>query len=121
MYDHYIERGETYRRLRGQLSRIVREEEADAIIEDFHREKWEYCPLNLTMDMDENLHGTKVIPPFCSKIELPRKGGTASIYWVAVQKDLVSDNALALALQDSLYTDKEFGEVSFRRHASGAS
>jgi len=112
MYDHFIERGDTYRRLRGQLSGIVREEEADAIIQDFHREKWEFCPLNLTMDMDENLHGTKVILPFCLKIELPRKGDTASIYWVAVQKDLISDNALALALQDSLYMDKEFGEVS---------
>ena len=68
---------------------------------------------NLREQLDENLHGTKVIPPFCLKTKLPDKGGTASIYWVAVQKDLISDNALALALKDSIYTDEDFGEVSF--------
>lgn len=53
-----------------------------------------------------------MLPPFCLKTRLNDKGGTASIYWVAVQKDLISDNALALALQDSVFTDEEFGEVS---------
>lgn len=63
--------------------------------------------------MDLNLYGTKVIPPFCFKIKLPDKGGTASIYWVAVQKDLITDIALADALQKSLYEDEKLGEVNF--------
>lgn len=113
MYDNYIARSESDQNLRERLTGVVPQEEVEKIIEDFHKEKWEYCPLSLTLDMDRNLHGTRVIPPFCSKIKLPDKGGTASIYWVAVQKDLVSDNALALALQDSIYMDPDFGEVSF--------
>ncbi|KAH6866648.1 hypothetical protein BKA58DRAFT_441646 [Alternaria rosae] len=110
MYDHYIDRNENYQRLHEQLSGVARPEEVDAIIEDFHKEKWEYCPLTLTLDMDTNLQGTKVIPPFCLKIRLPDKGGTASIYWVAIQRDLVSDSALAFALKDSLYIDNIYGE-----------
>lgn len=82
----------------------------DITIEDFHRDKWAYCPMNLTLGMDLNLYGTKVIPPFCFKIKLPDKGGTASIYWVAVQKDLITDIALADALQKSLYEDEKLGE-----------
>jgi len=112
MYDDYLVRSENDQILRRQLADVVQRGEVEVIIEDFHKEKWAYCPLNLTLDMAVNLQGTKVILPFCSKIKLSSKGGTASVYWVAVQKDLVSDNALALALQDSLYNDDEFGEVS---------
>ncbi|CAI9634656.1 unnamed protein product [Alternaria burnsii] len=110
MYDHYLTRSESDENLREKLVGVVHHAEVETIIGDFHKEKWKWCPLNLTLDMDENLHGTKVIPPFCLKTKLSEKGGTASIYWVAVQKDLISDNALALALQDSIYTDDEFGE-----------
>ncbi|CAN9212070.1 unnamed protein product [Alternaria alternata] len=110
IYDRYLTRIANDENLREKLSGVVRREEVETIIGDFHKEKWEWCPLNLTLDMDENLNGTRVIPPFCSKIKLPDKGGTASIYWVAVQKDLVSDDALALALQDSIYSDPDFGE-----------
>jgi hypothetical protein len=111
MYDDNLAHNERYQNLREQLTGVVHREEAEAIIGDFHREKWEFCPLELTFDMDVNLHGTRVIPPFCSKIKLFDKGGTASVYWVAVQKDLISDSALILALHDSLYVDKKFGEV----------
>ncbi|KAL1793591.1 hypothetical protein ACET3X_008573 [Alternaria dauci] len=110
MYDHYLTRSESDENLREKLIGVVHHKEVETIIGDFHKEKWKWCPLTLTLDMDENLHGTKVIPPFCLKTRLSEKGGTASIYWVAVQKDLISDNALALALQDSIYTDDEFGE-----------
>jgi hypothetical protein len=113
IYDRYLTRGENDQDLREKLVGVERHAEVETIIGDFNREKWKWCPLNLTLDMDENLQGTKVIPPFCLKIKLSEKGGTASIYWVAVQKDLISDNALALALQDSIYTDDEFGQVSF--------
>lgn len=115
LYDHCLTRIENYQDLREKLVGVVRPGEVETIIVDFDRERWKWCPLNLTLDMDENLHGTKVIPPFCLKTKISEKEGTASIYWVAVQKDLISDNALALALQGSIYTDDEFGEVSFPR------
>jgi hypothetical protein len=67
--------------------------------------------LQLTLHVDRNLQTTKVIPPFCHKIKLADKGGTASIYWVAIQKDLISDDRLKSALKDSVYTDKDHGEV----------
>jgi hypothetical protein len=113
MHDHYFDHSENDQKLREQLTGVVPQEEVENIMSDFHKEKWEYCPLSLALDMGSNLHGSRVIPPFCCKIRLPDKGGTASIYWVAVQKDLVTDNALAHALKDSLYTDKVYGEVSF--------
>jgi hypothetical protein len=113
IYDHYIERSENDRNLREQLAGVVKHEEVENIMDDFHKEKWQYCPLSLTLDMERNLCGTRVIPPFCSKIKLPDKGGTASIYWVAVQKDLITDSFLASALEDSLYMDGTYGEVSF--------
>ena len=112
MYDDYLARSENDQNLREQLASVVDPEEVEATIEDFHKAKWEYCPLYLTFDMAVSLQGTKVILPFCSKIRLPSRGGTASLYWVAVQRDLVTDNALALALKDSLYNDSDFGQVS---------
>lgn len=111
--DRYLMRSQDDQNLRESLLEVHSRKEVDRIIQDFHRDKWAYCPLNLTLDMDVNLHGMKVILPFCDKIKLPEKGGTASIYWVAVQKDLITDTALTDALQKSLYKDDEFGEVSF--------
>ncbi|KAJ6281955.1 hypothetical protein J3E71DRAFT_399644 [Bipolaris maydis] len=108
--DRYLVRSEDDRHLRESLLEVHTRKEVDRIIQEFHRDKWAYCPLNLTLDMDVNLHGTKVILPFCGKIKLPDKGGTASIYWVAVQKDLITDSALTDALQKSLYEDDDFGE-----------
>ena len=112
MHDKYLVRGANYEVLCKTLLEKMQQEDVDTIIEEFHRDKWAYCPMELTLGMSFNGHGTKVIPPFCSKIKLPDKGGTASIYWVAVQKDLISDDALACALHDSLYHDDENGEVS---------
>jgi hypothetical protein len=106
-----IVRTDSDQNLRENLVGIARRDEIEQIVNEFHQEKWAYCSLKLTLHMDRNLHGTRVIPPFCHKIKLGDKGGTASIYWVAVQKDLVSDDALRLALQDSTYTDDEHGEV----------
>lgn len=112
MYDKYLMRGENHQTLRDSLRKKMKQEEVDSIVEDFHRDKWAYCPMELTLGMTFNAHGTKVIPPFCSKIKLPDKGGTASIYWVAVQKDLISDPLLASTLLNSLYHDEKYGEVS---------
>ena len=99
-------------RLRKLLAESHSSTQVDQVMDDFHRARWAYCPLSLTLHMDQNLQGSKIIPPFCHKIRLGHAGGTASLYWIAVQRDLISDNALAFALRDSLYTDETYGEVS---------
>ncbi|CAN9421752.1 unnamed protein product [Alternaria alternata] len=96
--------------LRNSLAIVPSHDDVEKIIGDFQRERWAYCPLKLELHMDRYLQFTRVIPPFCRKVILGDKGGTASIYWVTVQKDLLSDDSLKNALQDSLYQDKEFGE-----------
>lgn len=98
--------------LRGNLDRIMPRDQVDAVLQDFHMQKWQFCPLELSLDMSHSLHDTLVVPPFCHKIKMGDKGGTASIYWVAVQEDLISDEKLRTAIQDSLYEDSEYGAVS---------
>jgi hypothetical protein len=119
MKDMYLDivRTDSDQNLRENLIGIAKRDEVDDIVNDFHREKWAYCPLKLTLHMDRNLHGTMVIPPFCHKIKLGEKGGTASIYWVAVETNLVSDDALKVALRDSIYIDDQYDEVSFKENA----
>jgi hypothetical protein len=113
IHDKYlaIVRGDSDQSLRDNLTNVVRKDEVDRIIADFHNERWAYCPLELALHMERNLQGTNVIPPFCHKIKLGDKGGTASIYWVAIQKDLIPDDHLKITIQDSIYNDDDFGEV----------
>jgi hypothetical protein len=99
--------------LRENLARSISKIEVHRIMDEFMRERWAYCPLILALNMDRTLQGSRIIPPFCHKIQLGSGGGTASIYWIAVQRDLITDDALAFALRDSLYTDTDIGEVSF--------
>lgn len=101
--------------LRENLRQIMHRDEVDAVLDDFHKHKWQFCPLELTLHMSRSLHGTHVIPPFCHKIKMGDKGGTASVYWVAVQQDFILDEALRTAIKDSLYNDPEYGEVSTNR------
>lgn len=112
MRDQYIAitRSDSNEILHKDLS-TVEPTKAASILAEFHKERWQYCPLRLTLDMNHTLYGTNVILPFCHKIQLGDKGGTASIYMVAVQKDLIQDDSLRLAISDSRYTDPIFGEV----------
>jgi hypothetical protein len=114
MNDKYlaIVRTDSDQSLRDNLRHSKHRCEVDTILKEFHDEKWTYCPLELGLHMNRNLHGTRVIPPFCRKIKMGDKGGTASIYWVAVEKDLIRDEGLRLAINDSLYDDPDHGEVS---------
>jgi hypothetical protein len=113
MYDVLLHQNGNYEGLRENLSdTIIRNDIVDRIIEDFQREKWAFCPLELQLHMDRPLDGTRVIAPFCHKIRL-NEGGTASVYLVAVQKDLVRDERLRAVLNNSLYVDSVFGEVCF--------
>jgi hypothetical protein len=85
--------------------------EVDRIIHEFRSEKWAYCPLEIEPQLNSSLSGTRVVIPFCKKIRLGDKGGTASLYWVAVQQDLIHDKKLRAVLEKSLYVDREFGQV----------
>lgn len=110
MHDKFLQRGEGYRNLKSYLQKTMSTGEADQIVQTFHNAKWAYCPLELSLHMDHNLQGTVVILPFCRKIKLG-EGGTASLYWVAVEKDLIRDDGLRSALKESQIVDPEFGEV----------
>jgi hypothetical protein len=111
MHDKFLERGEGYQNLKSNLNRIMPLEAVDEVIQTFHNARWAYCPLDLTLRMDKNLQDTGVIVPFCRKVRLG-EGGTASVYWVAVEKALIRDDELRAALSESLITDPDFGEVS---------
>jgi hypothetical protein len=113
MYDMLLHQNGNYEGLRENLSdTIITNDAVDRIIDDFQHEKWAFCPLELQLHMDRPLDGTRVIAPFCHKIRL-NEGGTASVYLVAVQKDLVRDERLRVVLNNSLYVDSVFGEVCF--------
>lgn len=94
--------------------RSIKPHEVDTIVQEFSKERWAYCPLTLSLGMERHLEETKVIPPFCHKIPLSNKGATASIYWVAVQKALIVDDRLKRAVEDSIYEDEVYGEVSYK-------
>ncbi|KAF2823723.1 hypothetical protein CC86DRAFT_59153 [Ophiobolus disseminans] len=96
--------------LRNNLRRIMPHDEVNAVLDDFNKHKWQFCPMELNLHMSHSLQGTKTIPPFCHKIKMGEKGGTASIYWVAVEKNFISDEKLRIVIEDSLYEDPDYGE-----------
>jgi len=100
-------------KLRTELERSPGRNEVDQILESFQKERWAYCPLRLELNMNCPLGTTRLIPPFCHKISLG-EGGTASTYLVVVQKDLISDEGLRSAIQETLYKDEIFGQVRCR-------
>jgi hypothetical protein len=105
-----IIRKDSNQRLRENLRR-VEPHEVDIILREFHQERWAYCPLKLVLGMERHLEESKVIPPFCHKVPFPNKGATASVYLVAVQKDLITDESLKSAIKDSIYECPTYGEV----------
>ncbi|KAH8724817.1 hypothetical protein GQ44DRAFT_727596 [Phaeosphaeriaceae sp. PMI808] len=112
MNDKYlaIMRKSTDESLRDNLRQIRTPDEVEEILENFHKERGAFCPLELTLHMNRNLQDTQSIPPFCHKVKMGNKGGTASIYWVAVQKDFILDEHLKDAISASLYTDDVYGD-----------
>jgi hypothetical protein len=111
MYDMILHQDGNYEGLRENLSDTTASCDAvELIIDEFQREKWTFCPLELQLHMDRPLEGTRVIVPFCHKIKL-NEGGTASVYLVAVQEDLIRDERLKAELKDSLYEDLVHGKV----------
>ncbi|KAH7390460.1 hypothetical protein BKA66DRAFT_568405 [Pyrenochaeta sp. MPI-SDFR-AT-0127] len=110
IHDLYIDREVNYETLRQKLKHVIPPVEIERVIEHFERSKWKYCPLELKLPVERYLEDTNVILPFCRKIKLGDKGATASVYWVAIQKELISDEGLKNALRESLHNDPEFGE-----------
>ncbi|KAF2265370.1 hypothetical protein CC78DRAFT_200218 [Lojkania enalia] len=85
------------------------------IIDRFEREISVFCTPSLDMYMELNLENWKEdrrMLPFCKRQRISKKGGTATVYQVAIQKDFVSDPELASALEKSAYKDHEFDEAS---------
>ncbi|ORX98944.1 hypothetical protein BCR34DRAFT_142156 [Clohesyomyces aquaticus] len=113
IYDTYLDLPEhNHGRLRATLRLYhIRESEIDEVVQAFENEKWAYCaPLShFSLGMDEAFGGGRMIMPFCRRIRVNEKGGTASVSWVAIQEDLISDDKLRDALKKSLHKDEEFG------------
>jgi hypothetical protein len=91
----------------------ISETDIDEIIRTYEEQKWSYCPplRDFTLHMEADFEGTKIILPFCKRIPVNGKGGTASVYWVLIQEDLLADGKLRDALEKSRYHDEDFGWV----------
>ncbi|KAF2477652.1 uncharacterized protein BDR25DRAFT_299514 [Lindgomyces ingoldianus] len=117
MYDRYLNLPEhnynaDHPILRDKLrEKHIPEADINNIVTDFEKEKWAYCPplSYFRLYMEGDLAGGKMIMPFCHRIRVNNKGGTASVSWVAIQEDLIVDEDLRGALSKSLYKDPEFG------------
>lgn len=127
MCDKYLDLSEDqYKAHHPNLRKKLREKGiGDAVIDDIietvERERWAYCcPINhFTLHMNASFEGGKVIMPFCRRMRINNKGGTAEVFWVAIQEDLIVDQKLRDALEKSAYTDPEFGRVSNNPYAIG--
>ncbi|KAF2811553.1 uncharacterized protein BDZ99DRAFT_518812 [Mytilinidion resinicola] len=83
-------------------------QDAARIITEFEKAKWSYCPAPVRMDMEEKFHGGKWILPFCRRQSINTKGGTAEVYQVSLQEDLVPDD-MKKVIWRSKYVDKDYG------------
>ncbi|KAF2864734.1 hypothetical protein BDV95DRAFT_290159 [Massariosphaeria phaeospora] len=84
--------------------------DVEEVIQNFDARKWAYIPRRLTLHMEENFEGGNFIVPFCRYEAINDKGGTASVYRVAVQRRFITDGKLKDALHKSLYIDPQYGE-----------
>ncbi|OIW32546.1 hypothetical protein CONLIGDRAFT_274026 [Coniochaeta ligniaria NRRL 30616] len=82
------------------------------VIAEFERAKWAFNPVPLTLTMHKHLHGVNWILPF-TKWSKVAEGGTATVYQVLVQEELLEPdfrNAISAGRQnhDSLKGCYEF-------------
>jgi len=83
------------------------------ILEQFDRERWSFCPAKIE-DMCHHTkayYGGRWILPFCRR-QIVGKGGTAAVYGVLVQADIVPENLKNEVLRGYGYADPDFGDVS---------
>ena len=64
--------------------------DVDGIIKEFEYDKWDYCPARLELHMRRRFEDLLRLP-FCARMKVNDKGGTACVYQVAVQQEFVSD------------------------------
>jgi hypothetical protein len=88
-----------------------RKEKANTVIAGFEKARWAFCHPPLTLHMENNFSGSKFIIPFCRYEAVNNKGGTATVFGASIQREFITDEPLAKALQKSLYKDQDFGEV----------
>lgn len=87
--------------------------DAKKIIDKFENVKWAFFPPRLKLDMDVNFEGGNLIMPFCRHERINLKGGTASVFQVAIKQEFILDPNLEKALRKTLYHDDDHGMVSF--------
>jgi hypothetical protein len=80
----------------------------DWIIEQFNLNKKAFCPVGLTFGMDRHFHSGLILP-FCDLRKVNEKGGTASVFQVAVQKEFVCDEIKKHL--GNPFQFKQYGEV----------
>jgi hypothetical protein len=91
------------------------EKKANTVIAGFEKARWAFCHPPLTLHMDKNFSGSKLILPFCRYEAVNNKGGTATVFGASIQREFITDVPLAQALKKSLYSDKDFGDVGIIR------
>jgi hypothetical protein len=85
--------------------------DGDKVIQDFERAKWSFCPVVIKHSMRTMFHGGEWVLPFCKRERINEKGGTAELWQILVQEDVVSKD-LRDAISSSRVKDREFGWVS---------
>jgi hypothetical protein len=85
-------------------------DDVDAIIDNFEKKKWAFCPARLNDELRGKRFENMLILPFCARDIVNDKGGTASVFQVTVQKEFVSDEIKSHLGQPFKF--RKYGEVS---------
>lgn len=102
--------GYYYRELEDELERNhIRN--APKIVSDFEETKWSFCPAPIKHCMRSQFHGGKWVLPFCKRERINEKGGTAELWQISIQEDVIPQE-LRDAMSGSRFKDKDFGWVS---------
>jgi hypothetical protein len=88
----------------------------ETFINKFERRRWEFCPVEFSINMDTDLHGGRRVLPFCRTLRINQKGATAQLYEVAVEEDFVLP-CLRNVIMGTRYPDPEFGLVCGKHFA----
>ncbi len=83
----------------------------DNLIDRFERVKWSFCPIKLRLNMSESFKGGRWILPFCKRRKINEKGGTADLWQVLVQEDLLPEE-LKNRIPGSKFDDETYRGVS---------
>lgn len=88
----------------------------DDIHTRFQERKWSFCPVELTFQMEGDFSDGNHILPFHLRKAINDKGGTASVFLVAIEKDLIEDERLREVLSRTEYRDKKLDRLVSLQH-----